>query len=370
MVSYYLIFLYLYKMKNLLCFSHLDWNFVYQRPQHLLSRFSQNYKVFYFEEPKFGEENSVFEVENSSVTVIKTFVKNLSDYSDIEQLVNDYLKRKGITADILWYYTPMALKFTSKIDAQVVVFDSMDELSAFKFAPQDLLEKEEELFRKADIVFTGGNSLFEAKKHRHHNIHSFPSSIDKSHFLKARDNGNDPDDQKNIGFPRFGFYGVVDERFNIDLLREVSVKKPDWNFIIIGPVVKISPDELPKAGNIHYLGSKDYSELPAYIRHWDVAMNMFALNESTKFISPTKTPEYLCAGLPVISTSINDVVKPYGELGLVEIADDAESFISKAEKLLTQKNNPDRLKIVDEFLADKSWYDTQKQMEILINNLN
>lgn len=263
----------------------------------------------------------------------------------------------------------MALNFTSKIEAQVVVFDSMDELSAFRFAPQDLLQKEEELFQKADIVFTGGNSLYEAKKHRHNNIHSFPSSIDQSHFLKARDKGGDLLNQANIGHPRLGFYGVLDERFNIDLLKEVAHKKPEWNFVIIGPVVKISADELPRAKNIHYLGSKDYSELPDYIRHWDIAMNMFALNESTKFISPTKTPEYLCAGLLAISTSITDVVNPYGKLGLVQIADDADTFITKAEKLLTEKNNPERLKKVDDFLADKSWDDTQKQMELLINNL-
>lgn len=355
--------------RNLLCFSHLDWNFVYQRPQHLLSRFSKNYNVFYFEEPKYGDEDKIFKIENHGITIVKTFVKNPSDYFVIEKITADFITKNNIKADVIWYYTPMALNFTSKIKAQVVVFDSMDELSAFKFAPQNLLQKEEELFQKADIIFTGGNALYEAKKHRHHNIHSFPSSIDKGHFLKARRTGEDLQDQKDIGFPRLGFYGVLDERFNIDLLREIAFKKPEWNFIIIGPVVKISPEELPKAGNIHYLGSKDYSELPDYIRHWDVAMNMFALNESTKFISPTKTPEYLCAGLPVISTSITDVVHPYGDLELVEIADDADTFISKAEELLTQKNNPERLKKADAFLADKSWDDTQKQMELLINNL-
>ncbi len=356
-------------MKNLLCFSHLDWNFIYQRPQHLLSRFSNNYKIFYFEEPKYGDENKIFKIEEHGITVVKTFVNNLSDHLLLENMTNEFLNTNNISADVLWYYTPMALNFTSKIDSQVVVFDSMDELSAFKFAPRDLYQKEEELFKKADIVFTGGNSLYEAKKHRHHNIHSFPSSIDKEHFLKARAPGDDPDDQRHIGYPRLGFYGVLDERFNIDLLRALSLKKPDWNFIILGPVVKISPEELPKAENIHYLGSKDYSKLPDYIRHWDIAMNMFALNESTKFISPTKTPEYLCAGLPVISTSITDVINPYGKLGLVEIADDAETFINKANVILNEKNNKEWLKNVDAFLADKSWDDTQKQMESLFNKL-
>lgn len=208
--------------RNLLCFSHLDWNFVYQRPQHLLSRFSKNYNVFYFEEPKYGDEDKIFKIENHGITIVKTFVKNPSDYFVIEKITADFITKNNIKADVIWYYTPMALNFTSKIKAQVVVFDSMDELSAFKFAPQNLLQKEEELFQKADIIFTGGNALYEAKKHRHHNIHSFPSSIDKGHFLKARRTGEDLQDQKDIGFPRLGFYGVLDERFNIDLLREIA----------------------------------------------------------------------------------------------------------------------------------------------------
>lgn len=356
--------------KDLLCFSHLDWNFVYQRPQHLLTRFANRYNVYYFEEPKTAGENRVEVARDGEVTVVKTFLRSSADrHAAATELTRTFIRQNHLKPEVIWYYTPMALPFTAEIPREITVFDSMDELSAFRFAPPELLALETDLLQQADIVFTGGNSLFEAKKHRHHNIHPFPSSIDKAHFLKARAAGEEPEDQKNIGFPRLGFYGVLDERFNAELLREVSAKKPGWQFIIIGPVVKISPEDLPKAENIHYLGPKNYSELPEYIRHWDVAMNMFALNESTRFISPTKTPEYLCAGLPVISTSITDVVRPYGELGLVEIADGDEAFIEKAEKLLTLKNNPERLEQVDAFLADKSWDETQQKMESLINNL-
>lgn len=179
----------------------------------------------------------------------------------------------------------------------------------------------------------------------------------------------DAEDQKHIPNLRFGFYGVIDERFNIDLLREVSARRPYWNFVIIGPIVKIDVNDLPRADNIHYLGPKTYAELPNYISQWDIAMVMFAINESTEFISPTKTPEYLAAGLPVISTPIKDVVKPYGENNLVCIANDAETFIKYGERELSKTCRKEWLTKVDDFLADKSWDDTFEKMNFLINNV-
>jgi len=231
------------------------------------------------------------------------------------------------------------------------------------------LEYEEKLFSKADIVFTGGYSLYEAKKDRHHNIYPFPSSIDKDHFQKARYNEIEQADQKDIPHPRFGFFGVIDERFDIALLKEVSQKRPDWHFVIIGPVVKIDPAELPKAENIHYLGPKKYEELPHYISHWDIALVLFAINESTEFISPTKTPEYLSAGLPVISSPIKDIVRTYGEENLVYIANNAETFIASGEEELQKNSRTEWLSKVDDFLADDSWDNTFEKMSFLINKI-
>ncbi|WBX97840.1 glycosyltransferase [Chryseobacterium gambrini] len=358
-------------MKYLLCFSHLSWNFVYQRPQHLLSRFSKHYQVFYFEEPKIGDSDMYIVNVQDGVYIVELLVTRHDDTINerISNLISQLLVDYDIKSYISWYYTPMALQFTRHLEPEKVIFDSMDELSAFKFAPPQLLHLEEELFAKADVVFTGGNSLFQAKKHRHHNIHSMPSSIDKDHFGQARTFQQDPEDQKSIAHPRLGFIGVVDERFDIELLREVSTKRPDWQFVIIGPVVKINPDDLPIAENIHYLGSKAYSELPQYIARWDIALILFALNESTEFISPTKTPEYLAAGKQVISTAIKDVVHPYGNAGLVQIIDDSDSFISAAENIFNEKETDHWLRTVDHFLEDDSWDHTFERMNTLINNI-
>jgi len=228
-----------------------------------------------------------------------------------------------------------------------------------------LLEKE--LFRQVDLVFTGGQSLYEAKRHQHPAVYAFPSSIDASHFGKARKMLGDPEDQAHIPHPRLGFFGVIDERFDIELLDQIARQRPDWHFVMIGPVVKIDPATLPSHANIHYLGGKKYSELPDYLAGWDIALLLFARNESTRYISPTKTPEYLAAGKPVISTSIRDVVRPYGELKLVEIADTAAEFIAAAEKLLAKTDRSEWLKRVDAFLENISWDKTWAQMSDLID---
>ena len=263
----------------------------------------------------------------------------------------------------------MALQNSSSFKPELVIYDCMDELSAFKFAPAELKLMEAELFKKSQIVFTGGYSLYHAKKSSHNNIYPFPSSIDKPHFLQARKKVADPEDQAAISKVRFGFYGVIDERFNIKLIEEVATKKPDWQFILVGPVVKINEADLPRRNNIHYLGSKSYNELPFYLSGWDIAMIPFEKNESTKFISPTKTPEYLAGGKPVISSSITDVVNPYGEKRLVQIADTAEEFIACAEmELAKDKQAYNRwLKNVDAFLADLSWDVTANKMMNCIN---
>jgi UDP-galactopyranose mutase len=353
---------------DLLCFSHLRWGFVFQRPNHLLSRFSKHQRVFFFEEPIFhdGDDKLHMENYNENLYVVTPYLKHRTNGGDVvkglQKFVSSLLLQMQIKRYFSWYYTPMALPFTKHLNPELVVYDCMDELSAFKFAPPELTILEKELFQKADIVFTGGHSIYENKKNAHHNIYPFPSSIDKAHFGKARKIRKDPEDQKHIPHPRFGFFGVIDERFDIEMIDAVAKAKPDWHFVLLGPVVKIDPATLPKHSNIHYLGGKKYDELPNYIAGWDVATIPFAINESTRFISPTKTPEYLAAGKPVISTPIRDVVSPYGNNKLVHIVNNAEEFIAAAEAELAKKRRTAWVKKVDEFLEGNSWDRTWSQM--------
>ncbi|HYE53197.1 MAG TPA: glycosyltransferase family 1 protein [Chitinophagaceae bacterium] len=359
---------------DLICFSHLRWDFVYQRPQHLFSRFASHLRTFFIEEPLFGEGNPSLNVKfapEGIYIITPQLPHGLNEEqvnSSLRTLLDNLLLEKEVDDYVLWYYTPMALQFSDHLTPTMTVYDCMDELSAFKFAPAALKELEKDLLNRADLVFTGGVSLYEFKKQQHHNIYPFPSSIDYNHFHQARNAGSEePEDQRSIPHPRIGFYGVVDERFDIELLDKVSEQRPDWQFVILGPVVKIDPAVLPRRSNVHYLGGKSYKELPAYLSGWDIAMIPFARNESTRFISPTKTPEYLAAGKPVISTSIKDVVDPYGKNKLVSIADTADEFIAAAERILQDRDNQTWLQEVDAFLANNSWDNTWAAMMQLMN---
>ncbi len=346
---------------KLVCFSHLRWKFVFQRPQHLLSRFARHNDVVFFEEPIVEdrvEPHLAIACDDSGVRIATPLLpagrSNLSNIQTQRMLLDRFLQAEGITHFTAWYYTPMALAFSRHLHPSLIVYDCMDELSAFQGAPPELVELERELFSRADIVFAGGQSLYEAKRRQHANVHVFPSSIDYAHFSVARNPQADPTDQQHIPHPRIGFFGVLDERLDRELLRTVAEAHPEWHFVLIGPVVKISPEDLPIADNIHYLGQKPYSVLPAYIASWQAAMLPFAQNASTRFISPTKTPEYLAAGKPVISTPIRDVVNPYGTLGLVSIASNADEFAAAISSALNGQP-AGWLKEVDSLLSRTSW---------------
>lgn len=360
---------------DLVCLSHLRWDFVYQRPQHLLSRFAKERRVFFIEEPIFGEGPMHLDISQRDCgvqVVVPRLPKELASEGALDSIQREMIDRlfaeRNIGEHILWYYTPMAMSWSRHLQSVATIYDCMDELSAFKNAPRALKDREAELFKRADLVFTGGQSLYEVKRHQHKNVYAFPSSIDAPHFAQARSIVDEPADQKEIPHPRLGFFGVIDERLDIELVDAVASMRPDWHLVMIGPIVKIDPADLPRRANIHYLGGKDYKELPSYLAGWDVALLPFARNESTRFISPTKTPEYLAAGCPVVSTSIRDVVRPYGENGLVHIADTPAEFVAAIEAAL-KEDNESRIAQVDAFLAQTSWDRTWRRMAELIEDV-
>ncbi|HWH16739.1 MAG TPA: UDP-galactopyranose mutase [Allosphingosinicella sp.] len=340
-----------------------------------MSRFATERRVVYWEEPEpaLPDCEPALGVRTCAETGVAVVTPSLPEgLSEEEQaetlraLLDSFLEgEKG--PFIRWYYTPMMLPFSRHIEAAATVYDCMDELANFRFAPPQLLDLERELLASADVVFTGGYSLYEAKKDRHPNIHPFPSSVDRAHFIRARAMDAAPDDQCMLPRPRFGFYGVVDERMDLDLLAAVADAHPEWSIVIVGPVVKIDPADLPHRANLHYLGGKQYEELPVYLGGWDVALMPFAINESTKFISPTKTPEYLAGGRPVVSTPITDVIRHYSELESVFIADGAEAFIKACEDALALARGDDEwLRQVDEKLSHLSWDTTYARMAGLV----
>ncbi|MFM0441395.1 glycosyltransferase family 1 protein [Paraburkholderia strydomiana] len=348
---------------TLICFSHLRWSFVYQRPQHLLSRMARHTRVHFFEEPRLTDRADAWLDVRTTDEGICIITPCLPAGGTVERdeerqrsLLDAYLGGMDPRELGLWYYSPMMYAFTAHLRASLVVYDCMDELSAFRMAPPQLAQREDDLMRRADVVFTGGQSLYESKRRLHANIHAFPSSVDVRHFEKACSALSEPADQAHIPRPRLGFCGVVDERFDAGLIRSLSLARPDWQFVIVGPTVKIDPADLPRASNIHYLGQKLYDELPRYLGGWDVALMPFALNEATRFISPTKTPEYLAAGRPVVSTAIADVVHRYGDTGVVRIARSTREFERQIEAALVDASDrPAFISRVKPVLAGMSW---------------
>ncbi|HTV01181.1 MAG TPA: glycosyltransferase family 1 protein [Luteitalea sp.] len=356
----------------LVCLSHLRWRFVFQRPQHLMTRFARDRAVYFFEEPvRDGDvPRLITDQDPSGVTVVTPQIPASVSGTDVDRLLETLLA--GLIDDIgaggyvLWFQTPMAMSFAGALAPTAAIYDCMDDLASFAFAPPGIAQHEADLLASADAVFTGGRSLFEARRDRHPNVHYCPSSVDVAHFSAARQQPAEPDDLRPVPRPRIGFAGVIDERMDLGLIAALAQQRPDWHIVLVGPVAKIDPASIPNAANVHWLGPKAYAELPAYLAHWDVAMLPFAHNDATRFISPTKTPEYLAAGLPVVSTSIRDVVTPYGDLGLVHIADTPAAFVEAIDDLL--QGDPDtRRAAADDFLSTQSWDRTWQFMRDQVN---
>jgi len=352
---------------HLICFSHLRWDFVFQRPQHLMTRLAESYRVSVWEEPVFDDrpagidERRVF----AGICVLTPHLPRELAEDEHQAVLRDLLDTVATGSEplTLWYYTPMMLPFSRHLVAECMIYDCMDELANFRFAPPQLLELETELLDRADVVFTGGVSLYEAKRSRHANVHAFPSCVDIQHFRRARSTIH----RSRSNAPRLGFYGVIDERMDLSLIAGLAAARPDWQFEIVGPIVKIDPADLPTADNLYYPGSRTYDELPGTLAGWDVALMPFAINEATKFISPTKTPEYLAAGRPVVSTPIADVVRQYHDLQGVAFANTIEEFAAACDDALTlSRGDADWLEPVDAMLADMSWDRTVAAMKQLM----
>lgn len=364
---------------SIIAFSHLRWNFVYQRPQHLLTRLAAKRPVFFVEEPVFdpqGPPRWERTTPRPNLTVLRprTPIQAPGFHSEqlavLDGLIADLSRELEGATLVAWLYTPMALPLAQALRPAAMVYDCMDELSLFLGAPPELLSREAALLESADVMFTGGPSLYRAKQARHSNVHCFPSSVDAAHFRTAR--AGEPsalpeaEDQVGLPHPRFGFYGVIDERLDLALLDLIAAARPGWQIVLVGPVVKIDPASLPRRPHIHYFGQRTYEDLPRYLRGWDVCLLPFARNDATRFISPTKTLEYMAAELPIVSTPIADVAEPYGDI--VYLGATPEEFLAACDTALAsppvERNR--RSAEMRRVLAGTSWDVTVSAMEKLL----
>jgi glycosyltransferase involved in cell wall biosynthesis len=325
-------------MPHLIVFSHLRWEFVFQRPQHLLSRLARHYAIVFVEEPVHAAGPARLERTHPcpGVEVLRphTAVDAPGFHDDqlsaLQPLIASYLADQRIDDYLVWFYTPMALPLLTDLAPRALVYDCMDELAAFKNAPRQMRQRETALLKDADLVLTGGPRLYQAKRDSNPNVVCLPSAVDANHYAAARATSDLAAMERagalqpNAG-PRLGFFGVIDERLDLGLVARLADADPAWQIVMVGPVVKIDPAALPRRSNLHWLGQQPYAILPQLVAGWDVCLMPFALNESTEFISPTKTLEYMAAGKPVVSTPIHDVKAMFGDL--VAITATADEFI-------------------------------------------
>jgi UDP-galactopyranose mutase len=360
-------------MDSMIVFSHLRWNFVYQRPQHLMTRFANRYRVFFFEEPRYEDcsPHLVITEPSPNISVCTPLTPfDSPGFHDqqlpvLQSLIEGLMVDRDVRSPIAWLYTPMALPLVSGLDPRAIVYDCMDELAAFKNAPRQLLQREHALLKTADFVFTGGPSLYRAKQSRHHSVHCFPSSVDKAHFASGRDPADEISAQRAIPHPRLGFFGVIDERLDTALIDRIAAARPEWQLIMVGPIVKIDPNSLPRRPNVHYFGQQPYSDLPRFLAGWDVCILPFAINDATRFISPTKTLEYMAAGKPIVSTPVEDVATPHGHVVAIG---EGERFIELCELALreTAAEQSRRQLRMGAVVDSTSWDKTASGMQALI----
>lgn len=371
-------------MKTLIVFSHLRWNFVFQRPQHLLTRLAKHYKIVFVEEPV--NTGSVFveatqPADNITVLVPHT-VEHGWGFNDeqikvIGPLVQTYLREHEVLdgeSHGIWFYTPQALPLKDYFSPDFTIFDVMDELSMFAHAPAELKAREKELLETADLVIAGGPSLARAKQAVRPDTLSLPSCVDAAHYSPERARRAEAEDhvedmlEHDIPHPRIGFFGVIDERLDIDLVAAIADANPRWHVVMVGPVVKIDPATLPQRENIHWLGSQPYALLPQIVQGWDVCTMPFALNDATKFISPTKTLEYMAAEKPIVSTAIHDVIELYGSV--VRVGYDYAEFITHIEDLLHEEPVQAAMRVITgKGLVDHySWDETAERVHQAIED--
>jgi UDP-galactopyranose mutase len=326
----------------LVVYSHLRWDSVYQRPHHLISRLARRRLVLFIEEPALAEPGvpDSWDVQFATprLRICRPVLQGGvgagfgGDRERLEKMMSLLLRWQEVDDHVAWLYTPMAWPLARSLEPELVAYDCMDELSAFRGAPPEMRVREADLLRSADVVFTGGASLYRAKRALHPRVRCFPSSVDARHFRPAREALALPPDLRSIEGPRLGYYGVLDERLDLDLLAALADARPDWQTVLIGPVCKIDPADLPRRPNIHYLGQRAYADLPGYLAGFDVCLLPFARNEATRFISPTKTLEYMAAEKPIVSTRIADVADAYADI--VHLADGPAEFAAACEAAL------------------------------------
>jgi len=360
----------------IIAFSHLGWDWVWQRPQQYLSRFATRHPVLFVE--TYCSEGPATRVDlrtaegHPNVTVLQTHIPAArwhdGSWVDAERrrtlqaaLANELAGR--FDHPLLWFYDPMAVdSFSGQLGERAIVYDCMDELSQFKGAPPALIEREKKLLAVADVVFCGGQKMRKKRLPYNDNCYFFGTGVDIQHFGTALSENLPiaPEIAAFNGAPVLGYFGVVDERIDYELLAKLADARADWHIVMVGPACKVDPNDFPKRANLHFLGARPYAQLPALTKGFTVALMPFALNAATEYINPTKALEYMAAGRPVVSTALDEVKMNFGSVA--QVAKTHDEFIKFCAR---EAAAPSRTRIARglKLAADNTWEANIARME-------
>jgi glycosyltransferase involved in cell wall biosynthesis len=309
---------------------HLRWDGVWQRPHHLLTRLARRVPVIVVEEPHAAHEDRDEVRRFGELSVIRPLRRRGWGEPLIDaQALASARALAGARRCGAWLYTPMMSEIVETFAASPVVYDAMDDLANFDFAPAGMREREAALLERADAVFAGGRTLYENRRAYGPKVRCHPSGVELERF--AADAGPHPLAAMLAG-PVFAYVGVIDERLDYHLIAALADAFPAGHVILAGPVVKVDPARLPQRPNVHYTGRLPYDSLPSLLAGVDVALMPFAINRATASISPTKTLEYFAARTPVVSTPVADVVAAYD--GIAYIAAGGAAFVAAVREAL------------------------------------
>ena len=359
---------------TLVCFSNIDWGFLYQRHQHLMNELAENDffdKIIYVE--NLGVRNLTLkdyervinkvsrtkqikrdshDKKNSKIIVHSPIfipIHNKLVYNINAMLLKNQLKKYIEDGENLFIWNfmphPVVEKLIEELKPNAYVYDCIDDLKSFTAVNKNAIASEKRLIKKADIVYATSLTLLEYCKNHNGNSKLLRNAVNYDHFKQNINYDRVTKLKKKYGNNIIGYFGAIFDWFDLDLLEKLALEYHDYNIIIIGPV-NVNIDHLQKYENLYFLGSKDYSELPTYLQIFKLGIIPFKINDLTKNTNPVKLYEYFTVGIPVVATYMPEL-EEYNEL--VYLSNSHEGFIDNVhlalKKSMDEKLGQQRIEI-------------------------
>ena len=346
----------------LVVFSSQRWHFAWQRTQQLLTRLASNYRITVVEPPLTTHRDAYLEctpvAHGITLAVPHTRCDPGGFHADqfpvTARLLAQFMREHAIVAPLVWLDTPAALPLVQALAPRAVVYDCHDDAAAHG-GDDGLRHLEEQLMRVADVVIAGGPSLYESHRARHANVHCIANAVAAAHFAPPSPSAKSIEAvsaraiHAAIPNPRLGFFGVIDERIDLELLARVADLRPDWQIVMAGPLRGVTPAALPQRGNLMWLGAQTYAILPHLQAHWDLCLLPFKVDACAHHAAPIEALEFLAGQKSVVATPVHDVAALHGHI--VRLAHGAHAFVEACRTAMCERGPLRRQRRIDALIS-------------------